>query len=277
MAENLDQQVDNQDQQDTQTLNTETQDWKSNLSDEFKNDPTAEKFKDVDGLFKSYKSLQEKIGKDKVVVPGENASDEERSMFYSAIGRPDTPDSYKIPEETLNKIPPELRNEDERKEFSKVAHETGLTGQQYQKLMDWYYNQTGEQIAKQQQNINQSKKKGENTLRKEWGKAFDSKLQQGERVLDEFGNDKLRNKIKESGLNNDPEFIKFLSQAGEGLSEDTISGKPAGALMTPEQAMAEIAKVQGDSSHPYHKKDHAEHKFAVERMESLYEQAYPQK
>jgi hypothetical protein len=142
--------------------------------------------------------------------------------------------------------------------------------------MDWYYDQTGQKLGKMQQEKDQAKQKGETALRKEWGKAFDSKLQLGEKVLDEFGSDDLKAKIKQNGLNNDPEFIKFLSKAGEGLSEDTISGKPKGALMTPEQAQREVAKIMGDQKHPYWNKDHAEHKFAVERVEQLNSMAYPE-
>jgi len=283
MAENQDQATDNLDQQDTQetqdtqqTLNTETQDWKTNLSDEYKQDPTAEKFKDVNSLFKSYKSLQGKIGKDKVVVPGEGASKEEKSSFFSQIGRPDTPNDYKISDETMNKVPPEFRNEDEQKEFNKVAHKAGLTGQQYNLITDWHFDQTGQKIGKIQQEKEQSKQKGENALRKEWGKAFDSKLQLGERALNEYGNDKAREKLTKARLNNDPDIIKLLSNAGEGLSEDTISGKPTGSLMTPGVAQREVAKIMGDMKHPYWKKDHPEHKFAVQRVEQLNQMAHPE-
>lgn len=59
---------------------TETNDWKSGLSEEYRSDQRLADYKSVDDLVKSHFNAQEMIGK-KVKVPGGDASDEEWNKF----------------------------------------------------------------------------------------------------------------------------------------------------------------------------------------------------
>lgn len=299
MAENLDQVVDNQDQQDTgnvqdnvqndtknvdnstigdglQIKQKDTGDWRASLNEDFKNDPAAEKFKDVNGLFKSYKDLEKLVGREKLPVPPENATKEDWELVYSRLGRPDNPEGYEIADEIKNKVPPELHDEQEEKAFKQKAYELGLNKEQYKNLMDWYYTEQGEKLGKMQQTQEKSKKEAETQLRKDWGKAFDSKLEKARQVLNNSeSGEELAQVLKEKGLNNNPAMIKFLAEQGDKMSEDTISGKGKGTLMTPQAAQQKIASIMSDKNHPYFNKGNPEHKFVVQEMESLHEMAYP--
>ena len=60
------------------------------------------------------------------------------------------------------------------------------------------------------------------------GNNWKESLAAGERALATFGTDGLKQVLKESGLANHPEVIRFVSRAGKALSEDSFSAPDAG-------------------------------------------------
>lgn len=92
-----------------------------------------EKFKDengnlnTDSLLKSYLALEKKMS-GSIQKPSENATDEEKNAFFNAIGRPQTPEEYKINITTsLLGIDPEVNKE---------LHTLGFTNAQVQKVYE---------------------------------------------------------------------------------------------------------------------------------------------
>ena len=57
-------------------------------------DPSLTDIKDVANLAKSYVHSQKMIGKDRITLPGKEATDEEWGTFYSELGRPEEAKSY---------------------------------------------------------------------------------------------------------------------------------------------------------------------------------------
>ena len=79
---------------DTQTsLNTQTQttgdDWHTQLSEEYRNHPSIQKFSDVNGIAKSYLSLESLMGQEKVPVPKSADDTNAWNIVHKAFGVPD--------------------------------------------------------------------------------------------------------------------------------------------------------------------------------------------
>ena len=55
---------------------TPTSSWKDSISEEYRVDPSIEKFTEIDALAKSYINATRMIGQDKIVIPTKNSSQE---------------------------------------------------------------------------------------------------------------------------------------------------------------------------------------------------------
>ncbi len=69
-------------------------DWRSGLPEDIRNDPSLADIKDVGAMAKSYINGQKLIGKNRISLPGEGATDEEWSAFHSQLGRPEKSNLY---------------------------------------------------------------------------------------------------------------------------------------------------------------------------------------
>jgi hypothetical protein len=109
------------------------------LNDEYKENKSLESYKDINSFVKSHLELTKMLG-DRVKVPGENATEEELSKFYTKLGRPETADQYELTEYT--DLPEGFTlNEDEIKEYRDLAFKLGLNNKQVNLLRDWQVNQ----------------------------------------------------------------------------------------------------------------------------------------
>lgn len=102
-----------------------TTNWLDTLPDDIKKDPSLAMFKEPAALAKSWISAQKMIGAEKVVIPGEKASDEERAAFYNKIGRPDSPEKYELKPPAGYEL-----DETSAKSFKEFAFKAGYTSAQ---------------------------------------------------------------------------------------------------------------------------------------------------
>ena len=70
--------------------------WRESLPDDLRDDPSLKSIQDVPGLAKSFIHAQKMVGADKIPVPTEHATKEDWDAVYSKLGRPATPDDYKV-------------------------------------------------------------------------------------------------------------------------------------------------------------------------------------
>lgn len=259
------------------TPETGGQDWKSELAEDLRSNPHLENFKSADDLAKSWISAQKLIGREKLPVPTDKDGKEIWDTVYARLGRPESPKGYKLPE--LKR--PEGYPDGDPKELEGIlakAHELGLNNRQigelYKSFMETEFSKYGQ--FKEQRG--QSQLDAETNLRKEWGKAYEEKILKAKAVLNQYADDDIRSMVEE-GLGNDPRFIRFLGNIAGKLSEDAMGGKPSGFAMSPEEAKAEIARIQGEAmsnpKHPYVNKEHPEHDMMVQKMNKLFHFANP--
>ena len=70
--------------------------WKNTISEQFRNDPSIEKFTEIDALAKSYINATKMIGQDKVAIPNNNSTDDQWNEVYDKLGRPESADKYAL-------------------------------------------------------------------------------------------------------------------------------------------------------------------------------------
>lgn len=256
-------------EQETEEQETETEvpagKWFDGLGEDLKNNPSITKFKDAGDLAKSYVELQKMIGKEKIVVPTDKSTPEEWNAFYEKIGRPQDITGYETPE---LEIPEEIKMRPETLEvFKAKAHELGLNKKQFTELFALQAEMNQKAYNQQLEEIQKLKETTETELRKEWGAAYDKKVDNAQKVINTFFKDKGLHKAF-GVLANDKGFVSAMSDIAERLGEDVIAGK-ARTTMTPAEARSELNAMMGDSNSPLFNELHPEHDAAVERSTEL--------
>jgi hypothetical protein len=234
-------------------------------------------------VVKSFINQEKLVGREKIPLPPEGATDEDWAEVWNRLGRPETAEGYEI--KKPEGLPEEIGYSEELvTEYKGACHKLGILPNQAQGLLNWFMAANTQQLQKLNQDGEAFKKEGEATLRKEWGKAYDEKVASAgtafaffAQKLGEEGDKQITELMEQTGLGDHPLLVRFFAQIGEMIGEDVITGKPrAGFTMTPEQAQAEIAKVYGDPEHAYNKKGHPEHQLAVQKMADLFAMGYPE-
>lgn len=234
------------------------------------------RFDTPDTLATAYVHAQKALGgaKDVIAVPGDNATDEQRAAFYSALGRPPEANGYAF-------TPPDGQTVDAGME--KWARETffkaGLSGAQASQL----YQAWNENAAAQAQAYAQTQQQSLDQLRATWGAAADTKIAAGKEAVKALGISGADMDAIERAAGSVP-LVKLLVSIGERMGGETgkfVSGSGSGvptdpASMSPEQARAAITQNMGDAEFQkvYNDKLHPGNKDAVAKMEKLFAAAY---
>lgn len=185
-----------------------------------------ENYKDVASLAKAHletKRYASKLRNEKLVIPTEHSTPEERIAFNKAIGVPDNPDGYELPVPEL----PEGMEFDEEKtnKFKALAHEKGVPKAAFQALYNEYIADQKAQHEAQAKAVSDFREKTTAEFKKAWGKDFDANLskadQSGQKV---FGAEFMK-LLRDTGLNNHPTVIKGLFKLSESVGEHSfVSG-----------------------------------------------------
>lgn len=254
-------------------------DWREGLDVAIKEHPSLKTFKTSGDLAKSWVEAQKLIGRDKIPVPGENATKEDWDMVFDRLGRPKTAEEYKLPEVKLPDGFP-MPKDEFFKELRSKAHELGVLPAQLNGLYEWFMANEANQFNQFNTEREAAQTQAETALRKAWGKAFEQNYAIAEQAVNKYGTEKFIEKLKLTGLNNDPDMIEFIANMAKNFSEDKIAGKPVGMTSSPEEAKAEIAKIQAeamkDRNHPMNNKLHPEYEFFKQKWTDLHKMAYPE-
>lgn len=248
-------------------------DWRASLPDDIKGEESLKVIHDIPSLAKSYLNAQKMIGADKIGVPSKHWSDDDWQMFYNKIGRPEL-DKYEVAlPKDAKFIDPELV-----KELKPIAHKMGVMPKQLEKIVEWYEAKNGANAKQAEEATLKEIETNLGNLKKEWGVAYEDKLNYAKNVLKEHAPPELIDLINKDPITgNNPHLIKLLNKVGEILYKEgnipeggTTSGKH-----TPEEALRMAHVIMGDSAHPYNNAEHANHKAAVKEVNDLMAMAYP--
>jgi len=106
------------------------------IPEKYANEPWAKEVKNVDDLWDKMNGAQKLIGKDKVVIPGENATEEMMAEFREKMGVPKSPDEYEFASiEDLQDID---RNLDLDKGMKQIFHKHNVPKQAGEAIVKEY-------------------------------------------------------------------------------------------------------------------------------------------
>lgn len=248
-------------------------DWRKSLPPELQKETSLGHINTVEDLAKSYVHAQKALGGPKISVPDPKlATPEDYRNVFKKLGLPEEQKDYKVESAPDSGLDPQFL-----KDFQENAFKAGVLPKQAQELLNWYTEASkgivgNLQKQNQDQLIQQHKE-----LQTEWGKAYPQKLLAAQLVVKDFGDEQSVKFMQESGLHQNPQFLKFLSKIGETLKEPELKGSAGRGtpMRSPAEAMSEANRIIADSTHPYNVPGHPNHKLAVSEVEQLFEMAHP--
>jgi len=215
---------------------------KEQLSEDLQNNESLSKFNDANALGNSYIELESKLGSiseehktklselqtslDKSVqIPGEDATDEIRNVFYDKLGRPKTPEGYS--NISIEGIPEDFEQDGEIVTATKSAcHKAGVSDSQYKAVMT--------EIAKQQlvsldtfvKRDEAAEKEAVGILTKEWGgeSEYKKRSELARRLVTHYDSEKnpIAEFLMDTRLGSYAPLVKLLGNiAVDILAEET--------------------------------------------------------
>lgn len=240
------------------------------LPEDLRQEPSLRSFTNPADLAKSYVHAQRMIGADKVALPGKSATDDEWRAIYQRLGAPDDPQKYEFAES------PQVLDESAIGEFRNAAFEAGLNNRQAETVAKFMDTTLQGAQAKFEQQAEELRYGGEQELRKEWGQAFDQRVELAYKAaVDTLGSADLLDEIRLADgrmLGDHPAIVKMFAKIAEQIGEDNLVGETSEMVMTPADAAQRISEMTRRDS-PYWDKMHPEHDKYVQEVLRLREYA----
>jgi hypothetical protein len=196
--------------------------WRESVAPEYRK--IAEKFVTPADVVRSYAELERKLGS-AVHVPGEQADEAERARFYERIGRPKRVEDYAIdvPVGLPDSLQPDEAGEGRQRRFLEHAHRAGLTRNQAQAAINWYYGELANEHTRNSRARGESFAEAETSLRSEWGGDYDRNVEYGRRAMAQFGNVDAVDRMEETlGTS---QVLRMMARIGRALGEaGTVNG-----------------------------------------------------
>lgn len=265
--------------EENEVLDASTEpDFLDSIPEDLRTESSFADINNVQDLARSYHNAQKMVGADKVAIPGPNAEDSDWGVVYDRLGRPEDSKSYEF---TFGEEQGSIASDDAViEQFKETAYGIGLSKKQAEGIFNWYNGLAVESSQQIETGLSDRRRDAEEALQKEFGNAYNQRLELAQRIAREFGGDEGVQLLEETGLGNDPTVIKMFAKIGMAMSEDNIAVGTGNSsfLMTPNEAQREIASLQrdnefmkayGDASAPTHPE-------AVTRMQKLFQYAHPE-
>lgn len=155
--------------------------WRAGLPDDLKQNDTFKSFKTVGDFAKSHLETMAKLTdvekklEDYVPKLPDDATDEEKALYYEALGRPEKPDQYEFEGEDKNA--PEWTNL-----WKGTFHSLGLTKDQAKKLSGAFNTQIQAMVKAHNEGLQKEMKDAEQKLRSEMGDKYDTNVELAKRM-----------------------------------------------------------------------------------------------
>lgn len=227
--------------------------WRDALPEEHRGAETLKKFDGKDWgevgpkLAVSYINL-EKMPRG-VNVPKEGAPKEEWDAFYERLGRPKTAEEYALDVKVPEGMP---WNKGAEAKIVQRLHAAGLTKRQATDVINGYLEEAARGNVFVEQEKAKTRGEAEQTMKQEWGGLADMNIALVQRAVGEFGGDEFRSYLDDTGLGNDPRFMRFVHKMASPMLEgnlikgDNLGMKRAEAKAEIERLMKDPAWAKGD-------------------------------
>jgi hypothetical protein len=248
--------------------------WLEGLPEDIGSNPNVAKFKSPADLAKSYIHLSRQMGKDKVALPGENATDEDWNNFFKAVGRPDDPTAYELaaPEELPEGYQYPKALEDN---FRKWAHKQGLSAKQTKGLWAELTGHTVSSWKDQRGRMTVENQKVWDLVKQEWGANFNTRKELAQRGLAALNKGVAKELQVPRQLLDNPRFLHLFARMGEAAREDMLGdGRMAtGDTRSTPELKARLQELMADPA--YQDKKNPAHKKVYEEVTSIFKILHP--
>ncbi len=245
-------------------------DWRAELPEELRIDPSMQSINDIPSLAKGYIHAQRMIGKDKIPLPSDSATDDEWNAVYDRLGRPQKSSDYVASFKNEETIPGQID------QFNEAVHKLGLNEKQragiiemYEGMLDETNNNLERETLVRQADI-------EAELKKEYGQKYEQSVSRASNSAKHFGlGDEFMNLSLSDGtlVGNHPALIRAFAKIGDSIAESTVAGDTTSQLMTPAEAQRQLDDVRRMDG-PYWDKRHPEHDRYVAEASTLMEKIH---
>lgn len=233
--------TDNRDGETATTINGSNGDggdWLAGLSKDNRSLVEAKGWNAMDDVADGYRNLESHASK-ALVLPGDDASQDDWAAFYDRLGRPEKPEGYefRLPEG----IPEDMPYDDTLKaQFQAWSHQAGLTPRQAAMMHDLYVQNAGELHNQAIEGTQQAVTAAHDALVKVWGdpetEGHKRNVELAGRAIRQLGGDALEAELRSVGVLTDagevaaPQVAQMLAKIGEQLyAEDTVYAGPTSA------------------------------------------------
>lgn len=243
--------------------------WAKGLDASIVNEPSIRLHKDIGSLAKSYINAQKMVGANKVILPTKESTPEVWQDFYRKAGLPETIEKYEVSKKQDSKLDDVLFTT-----LKDRAYKAGVLPHQFDELgnglEEYVTNHEKVTMAKMQE----IKQKNLESLKTEFGDAYNAKMQLANQALDLFADESVKQALVKSGLSHDPAVIKMFAKLGTKLGEHKmIEGTPADSS-SPADLQGEVDSYMKDMNSPYYNKAHPAHFETVKKVQALFKRIH---
>lgn len=204
-----------------QNLGTQAPVQKSGLDfipEQFKTASWATKYQNPEDFFKGVDHMTKVMGQKQIVqgvqTPGAEAPDEEWDQFYSKIGRPESSDKYTLPEDI--EVHEGFDIAEEKKTFTEIAHKSGITQKQAEKLFKNYVEKVNENYK---QDSDKQTASFDQVVKQTFPDDPTAGLAMAKRGAKALG---IGDKLDQEGLSLNPTVLQLCAKLGELAGEDSF-------------------------------------------------------
>jgi len=206
--------------------------WRAALPDDLKNHDFVKDYAKPGDAIQAFVDLKTETSK-MLRIPDEKSTDEERSAFLNALGRPQTAEEYNLakPEGLPEDVP---YDENISETFKGIFHEIGLSNSQAETIWGKYHDfiKSGYETSKKAEQ--EALDGAINSLKDEWtGDKFKENTELAHRAFTGIFEDKTKQeeaktfieetKINGLSLGDHPMFLKIFQQIGSVISDDRLN------------------------------------------------------
>jgi hypothetical protein len=203
--------------------------WLSSIPENLRAHEAFKEVKTLPEVYQGFADLKVR-SKDMVAIPGENSTDEEKTAFFTRLGRPEAAEKYTItrPEG----VPENLYTPEVAEAMKGIFFKANLSDAQAQVINTEYSSmiKQGEELRIQTEK--EATEKAINALKDEWkGDTFKENTEIAARAFKQFGGDEGQSFLEETKINgvslgDHPQFLKIFFAIGKAISDDSaFSGR----------------------------------------------------
>tara|TARA_R110002153_G_scaffold187360_3_gene340388 strand:- start:2536 stop:3378 length:843 start_codon:yes stop_codon:yes gene_type:complete len=246
-------------------------DWKDSIPVDIRDNPNFAKYTSMESFAKGHLNAVSMLGKTPELKVPDNS--DERSDFWNKLGRPEAPEGYEFKK---HEAPEGLQDyvDGRISSFRDMSHGIGLSSEQANAIHDWYMEGNSENASSiEEQRIN-AQKESFDTLKSEWGEAYDKHINFAKATLAEFGDESLVDYLEQTGLGNNASLLRAFSKIGQGMKGDAFL-ESSDTSESPAAIDGQVKEIMAKPE--YWNADSPERPALVRKVADLMERMHPEK